>query len=90
MIYPTFAFRQKPSFFAEDTSSIGLQCSDPKLAKDRDRLLKWFQWNKLTVNLYKTVYTILTNKNDSSSSLKMDNFVLPPHKSSKYLGVTLD
>ena len=87
---PKLCFSSKAILFAEDTSIIDLQCSDLELAKDVARLLKWFQWNKLTPNLYKTVYTKITNKIALSSSLKIDNFVLPPHKSSKNLGVILD
>ena len=84
------SFSSEAFLFADGTSIIGLRCSDLELARDVARLLKWFQWNKLTLNVNKTVYMKITNKNASSSSLKIDNIVLPPQKSSKYLGVILD
>ena len=87
----------KLRLFADD-SNVFVVSKDPAILKERminviQKLCKWFNANKLTINMSKTAYTIFTPDGripGSLNSITINNIVLTRVGSVKYLGIHLD
>ncbi len=80
--------------FADDTSTLGVNCSVTKLQADLDSIFEWLKSNKLTLNVKKTCQLNIRLANSASNPnpnlLLLNNQVVETTMSCKYLGVYLD
>ena len=60
--------------------------------KELNLVNKWIKSNKLTINLSKSKYILVSNKNTNTSDfiLTIDDNILQKKRNIKYLGVYLD
>ena len=56
-----------------------------------ERIVKWFQVNKLTLNIEKTVCLLFQKQGQSKEiTIKVDNITIQNTKETKFLGIWLD
>ena len=87
----------KTILFADDTTiyATGNNSADPfeKVNEDLSHLTDWFRANQLSVNVSKTKYMLISNKNNttkSTATLKIDDENLDQVTHTKFLGLLLD
>ena len=81
--------------FADDTtlykSHRNLQYLNWCIEDDMERIVKWFQVNKLTLNIEKTVCLLFQKQGQSREiTIKVDNITIQNTKETKFLGIWLD
>ena len=81
--------------FADDTTMLhshkDLRYLKWTLEEDLKNLMDWFKANKLTLNLYKTVCVLFSNKKQTKELIiDIDNYKLHAAEAVKFLGVWID
>lgn len=89
-----------PSYilYADDTNILfsgkDLISLQDKVNENLDKLCKWFQANRLSVNPRKCNYIVFSNRNKSydtdSVKVKLNNVEIPRVEKTKFLGVIID
>jgi hypothetical protein len=85
----------KIKLFADDTliyiSEKDVNCAIEKMNDELKNLVFWLKINKLSLNLEKTAYMLISNRNiESENTIEMDNVEINKVDFTKYLGVILD
>jgi hypothetical protein len=88
----------KPILYADDTNLFyknkNLILELPKINEDLQILKNWCDINKLTLNLEKTQYILIKNRQNPfhlpQGMIKLDNTALKETNSIKFLGITID
>jgi hypothetical protein len=88
----------KPILYADDTNlfyqSKNLLLDIPKINQDLNALDDWCKYNKLTINLEKTNFIIIKNRQNPfsfpNSLLKISNTTIEETSCIKFLGITID
>ena len=83
------------NLFADDSyfscSSSSPKTLESRINKEMDKVLTWFNVNKLTINLDKTSYMIVTNKKiNYNFNINFGNQLISKCTQAKYLGVIID
>ena len=81
--------------FADDTtlykSHRNLQYQNWCIEDDMGRIVNWFQVNKLTLNIEKTVCLLFQKQGQTKEiAIKVDNIIIHNTKETKFLGMWLD
>ena len=76
--------------FADDTSISRLECSLSDFNNDLEAVHHWLNYNKLSLNIEKTVQVNVTKRSASTDSLLLDGIAIKVETSCKYLGVYVD
>lgn len=88
----------KPILYADDTNLFykhtNLSLELPKINEDLQLLKTWCHNNKLTLNLDKTCYILIKNRQNPfhlpQDSIRLDDTALAESKNIKFLGITVD
>jgi hypothetical protein len=85
----------KIKLFADDTliyiSEKDVNCAIAKMINELKNLVFWLKINKMSLNLEKTAYMLISNRNiESENFFEMDNVEKYKVHYTKYLGVILD
>ena len=83
------------NLFADDSyfscSSSSPKTLESRINKEMDKVLTWLNVNKLTINLDKTSYMIVTNKKiNYNFNINFGNQLISKCTQAKYLGVIID
>ena len=85
--------------FADDTnltfSAVDLSVLQTEMSNDLNRIFDWFCSNKLTLNILKTDFMVLSSLQriatlDENISLRVNGLTLQQVETTKYLGLTID
>ncbi len=95
MIYVVYPKKFKFVLFADDTNILcsgeDLQLLLDEITTEMNKLKRWFDGNKLSLNLNKTKFMIFAKwKIDTQVQIKIDHVIINRVSETKFLGVILD